>query len=495
MVRNAKIIALSLLLTLSISGLPTTRAAAQDVLWSASVGGFYTERGYAGCVCSDGGYAILGSTFSYGAGDHDIYFIKLDSLGDTAWTATYGGPATDYGYGVQHMPDGGFVIVGSTRSSGAGEVDVLVIRTDMTGVESWSRTYGGAQVDEGKAVRVTSDGGLIIVGTTSSSGAGYSDLYLIRTNSLGDTAWTRTYGGAGGESGIDVCQTLDGGFVAVGNTGTFGEGYSSIYAVRTNASGDSLWATTYGGPRSDVGYAVSLAPDGGLVFAGATALADGYSDMYLVKTDPNGIQEWDQTYGGSRDDVAWSVQPATDGGYLIAGTTQSYGSGGIDMYVVKTNPIGASDWSQTYGGTKSDYCRRVIVSGNDYCLIGDSYSYALGASDVYVVKIEGSGATPVDEFDDLLPSHLALSQNYPNPFNMSTAIEFELDRRMPVTLTIFNVLGQIVRQWDFGSSALGSYRVDWDGRDDRGSEVASGIYLYRLTTPVTHRTKKMVLLK
>ena len=466
------------------------------MLWSASYGGQLNEDGYAGCVTSDGGYAVLGSTFSYGAGDYDLYLLRLDSGGDTLWSATYGGPETDQGCDIQQTSDGGFILAGKTKSYGSGESDVYLLKVDFVGGVLWSKTFGGTGRDEGWSVRQTSDLGFVIAGKTNSRGAGADDFYLIKTDASGDSLWSKTFGGANGESAAAVRETLDGGYVVLGTTGSFGSGYSSLYAVRTDSLGDTLWTAAYGGESADFGYAVEVSPDGGFVFAGATAsYGAGYSDMYVVKTDPQGTVEWDRFYGGSEDDRAYTVQVAPDGGYLLAGRTQSYGSGQYDMYAVRTDPVGFPLWSRTYGGEKSDYCRMALAHPEGFVLVGYTYSFSAGGSDSYLVTVRDDQATWVPELDEALPREFDLAQNYPNPFNLSTVIEFTVDRRNDFTLTVYNILGQEIRRRRLGNLSSGLHRVTWDGLDKTGREVASGVYLYRLSTDTHHLTRKMVLLK
>jgi hypothetical protein len=470
---------------------------AQAVLWTADYGGAYTEEGYAGVRTSDGGYAVLGSTYSFGAGDHDIYLVRLDSLGDTLWSRTYGGAGTEHGYDILQTADGGFVVVGSTYSFGAGNYDVYLLRLDFVGGLIWSRTFGGAAKDIGRSIRATSDGGYIIGGSTASFGAGYDDFYLIKTNATGDMLWARAYGGVGGESAFAVRPTPGGGYILCGATGSFGVGYSSLYAVKTNSNGDTLWTSTFGGALADMGYAVEVSTDGGLVFVGATAsFGAGQYDIYLVKTDPNGLFEWERTYGGAAEDRGYSVRPTADGGFLIAGTTASYGAGAFDAVAIRTDPLGIAEWQRTYGGSKSDYCFASVTDNNAWVLVGHTFSYGAGASDIFINKISAQGATPVEEDPELLlPKNFALRQNYPNPFNMSTTIEFELSRRADVSLSIYNVLGQQVRDYAYGSTGVGRHSLVWNGCDEGGSEVASGVYFYRLQFGELQETRKMVLLK
>jgi hypothetical protein len=469
----------------------------QSVIWHTNYGGTYNDEGSAGCRLADGGYVVLGATYSYGAGDHDIYLLRLNEFGDTLWSRSYGGSAADYGYDIQVTQDNGFIITGLTQSYGYGGGDVYLLKVDSTGTLLWSRTYGGTARDEGRSVQCTFDGGFVIAGTTNSFGAGYADVYVVKTNADGFVQWTRTYGGAGGDSGAAVRITRDSGLVIVGSTGSFGTGYSSMYLIRTNRNGDSLWATTCGGDQADFGYSVETTPDGGLILVGkSSSFGYGYADVLLVKTDPSGFVEWQQAYGGFKEDCGYAVKSTPEGGYLVAGTTESFGNGKIDCFVIKIDPVGTALWTNTYGGTRSDYCRTLLVEPGAFFLIGHSYSYTSGGSDVYVVKAHGDESTPVDDTQpyDLPVSHV-LAQNYPNPFNSSTTIEFTLLRREPVRLTIYNVLGQVIREWSFKLADAGTTVVAWDGADSRGAQVSSGVYFYRFESETAVATRKMVLLK
>ncbi len=249
-------------------------------LWGpTSYGG---GEGYSVQQTADSGYVITGATR-----DGDVYLIKIDASGDPTWTKTYGDTGEDGGNSVQQTTDGGYIIAGSARSFGAGNQDAYLIKTDAVGDTLWTRTYGDTSDDVGYSVQQTADSGYVIAGATHSFGTGNYDVYLIKTDAGGDTLWTRTFGGTGDDQGNSVWQTTDGGYIITGRTGSYGAGYDDVYLVKTDASGGVLWTETYGGAGYDRGYSVQQTGDGGYVIAGI-ANEEGAYLVKLIKTDPLG---------------------------------------------------------------------------------------------------------------------------------------------------------------------------------------------------------------
>ncbi|MCK4576076.1 hypothetical protein KAU34_06690 [candidate division WOR-3 bacterium] len=206
----------------------------------------------------------------------------------TLWTKTYGGTESDIGSSVQQTSDGGYIIAGSTNSFGVDGTDVYLIKTDASGDTLWTRTYGGINGDQGYSVQQTSEGGYIVVGETDSFGAGFYDFYLVKTDSFGDTLWTKTYGGQFYESGESVQQTSDGGYIIGGYTDSFGAGKSDAYLVKTDANGDILWTKIFGGTSFEYGFSAEQTLDGGYIVTGYTwSYGSGYDDVYLIKTEPD----------------------------------------------------------------------------------------------------------------------------------------------------------------------------------------------------------------
>ena len=371
-----KLITTTVLLQILISIFHWSEAFAQ-VTFEKTYGGAIYDIGNSVEQTADGGYVIAGYTESFGAGFYDFYLIKTDFLGDTLWTKTYGGAGNDFGYSVQQTNDGEYVIAGYTESFGAGLTDVYLIKSNSLGDTLWTRAYGGAVDDRGYSVQQTADGGYVIAGYTRSFGAGSADVYLIKTNSLGNTLWTKTYGGWSGDQGYSVQQTVDGGYVIAGSTRSFGAGGNDAYLIKTDSLGDTLWTKAYGGALNDYGYSVQQTTDGGYVIAGYTySFGAGNYDFYLIKTDSLGDTLWTRSYGGANDDWGYSVQQTADGGYVIAGYTLSFGTGLSDVYLIKTNSLGDTLWTKTYSRWHSDFCKSVQQTADGgYVIVGETKSF------------------------------------------------------------------------------------------------------------------------
>jgi hypothetical protein len=327
-----------------------------------------------------------------------ILFILLLTIpflvNGQGWQQTYGDSlAIDIGYSALQTNDGGYIVTGWTNSYSSGTwgyYDVYLLKTDIYGVEQWNQTYGGIQHDEGYSVLQTNDGGYIICGWTLSFGSGDEDLYLIKTDAYGDSLWTQTFGGVDSERGWSIQQTTDGGYIICGNTKSYGNGDNDVYLVKTDGNGQEEWVKTFGGTNTDESYAVCQTNDGGYIITGHTR-SFGNSGVYLIKTDSIGTEQWFQTYG-TYFDKGFSVQQTTDGGYIICGTTFSTSSGNRDVYIIKTDGNGTEQWSQAFGGTESDYGNSIEQTlDGGYVIVGVTVSPGNLARDIYLIKTDSIG--------------------------------------------------------------------------------------------------------
>jgi hypothetical protein len=329
--------------------------------------------GYSVAQTSDGGYIIVGEGHTNDPDRTDVFLLKTDGKGNKMWEKTFGGPGDDYGSGLVQTVDRGYVIVGGTFSISKWDWDVYLIKTDLKGNKIWEKTLGGEDKDWGSYITRTSDGGYLISGTTRSFGLGSYNLYLVKTDSHGNKIWEKAV--PEGLCGSHIAPTNDGCYVIVGNTGFFGAANIDVYLLKVDTHGRKIWEKALGGSGDDLGNCVSQTSDGGYIIVGQTdSFGSGKSDVYLVKTDENGNLIWQKTFGGQKVDEGHSVIETKDGGYLIGGITNSFGTGeyDYDIYLVKTDAKGNKLWEKTFGGKGLNECRCVAQTNDGGFIITGS---------------------------------------------------------------------------------------------------------------------------
>ena len=290
-----------------------------NLQWTKTIGGPESEEGNSLIQTSDGGYAIAGKTNSFGAGRWDVYVVKLDAKGNLQWTQTIGGPGPEIGYSLIQTSNGGYAIAGTTGSFGAGKADVYVVKLDTNGNLQWTKTIGGPKDDWGSSLIQSSDGGYAIAGYTISFGAGGDDVYVVKLDASGNLQWTKTIGGPDREEGNSLIQTSDGGYAIAGYTKSLGAGGRDVYVVKLDANGNLQWTKTIGA-KNEYSSTSSLiqTSDGGYAIAGHTkSFGAGGDDVYVVKLDKNG-------------DACCAVSQTSQvgSGGTLSSPTSSIGSGG-----------------------------------------------------------------------------------------------------------------------------------------------------------------------
>jgi hypothetical protein len=304
-----------------------------DILWTC-----HPSQSHWVQQTSDGGYIVTGEAL-IDDGKYHISLLKTDSLGNTLW---WRDDLNGVGYSVQQTLDEGYIITGHKSlwlDEGIG--DLWLIKTDSLGDTVWTRTYGAEGPDCGHCVRETNDGGYIISGYSESLGS----LWLLKTDENGDTVWTQSSSGWVLGRGYCVQQTSDEGYILTGSIAPLYDGKNHLFLLKTDSTGDTLWSrmdigwlSEYGG---GAGRCIQQTPDDGYIITGYTSeWYDEINDLWLIKTDDKGDTLWTRIYGGENEDAGHCVDQTADGGYIITGATKSFGAGGYDLWLIKTDALG-----------------------------------------------------------------------------------------------------------------------------------------------------------
>jgi len=344
------------------------------------------EEGFALIKTKDGGYALIGTTASIGAGKTDVYFVRTDNTGEIIWEKTYGGAEQDFGYDILQTEEGSFVISGHSWSDP--HTGIYMLKISESGNIAWEKSMGGI---DGRGIAVQKDNdGYVTVGHIFRNAA---DIYLWETGTFtGTTVNWEYYGGDNTDVPYDIIATKDGGLAIAGETNSFGLENRNAYLIKTNSVGWKDWENHYGGEKDTYGLALTQSKDEGYIIVGG--IEDSYNkvDIYLVKTDVFGNIEWENSYGRNGYDVGNSIALTNDDGYIIAGSTNSqrYESG--DVYLMKVDQTGEMIWERTFGGRGNDYANSVIQTDDGgYAILGTTSSLGEGEFDFYLIKTNAEG--------------------------------------------------------------------------------------------------------
>jgi hypothetical protein len=476
--------------------------AGGNLQWNRTVGGTGYEGAFFIVQTTDSGYAIAGETDSFGAGGNDFYIVKLDAGGNFQWNRTVGGANDDVALAIIQSTDGGYAAAGYTYSFGAGSRDYYIVKLDAGGTLQWSRTIGGTDYDYGESIIQTTDGGFAVSGWTQSFGAGSGDFYVVKFDPDGNLQWNRTIGGTDADYCLSIIQTTDGGYALAGQANSFGAGSNDFYIVKLDSVGTLQWTRTVGGAALDYAESIIQTTDGGYAVGGLTySFGAGNQDMYIVKLDPGGTLQWNRTIGGTNDDYAESLIQATDGGYVGAGHTNSFGAGNFDMYIVKFdaggNTCGNSSSPSSLSGTGGTLGTPTPTVTSPTSTVTTPSPTTATVGTLTTICLVG-----IQLISNEIPKEFKLYQNYPNPFNPSTTIKFDItSNSLPrfigvkretsnVKITIYDLLGHEAATLINQKLMPGKYEVQWNGEN-----YSSGIYFYKLTADDFSQTRRMVFLK
>lgn len=425
----------------------TTSTIAQNQ-WTKTYGG--DEIDAALCVTDeDGGYIFSGGTYSKGSGEQ-AWIVKTDVAGDTIWSKAFGGPGDERAYYIIKVEDGGYVSTGYITNLGTTGRDYFLLKLNASGDSVWMKTYHKNSIDWALCVQQTMDMGYVIVGFTQHQGD--TDVWMIKTDEFGDTLWSKTYGGDLNDWGSSIKQTADTGFIITGFKEVNAQRNRDLWLLKTDMYGNEQWSKTFGGNEEDWGRAVIQSEDYGYVLSGVTSsFGAGLEDIWVLKTDILGDTLWARTFGGEYDDWAYaSIIETNEMDYLVAGGTESYGMGGTDAWLIKSNSDGDLLWSKTYGGNEFDIASYVIpTTDNGFLLAGSTLSYGSNSEDAWLIKTDSVGNTIFTDINEYNDGNFNDTEGsieiYPNPASHFVNIRYlKLEYRK--TLFIYDMFGRLMHE-------------------------------------------------
>jgi hypothetical protein len=360
---------------------------APQLQWSKTYGGAEDEYAFEILVCNDG-YLIAGHTKSYGQGNdqYDVYLVRIDTDGNVIWTKTYGGSQDEMVSSCRQTHDGGYILAGVTQSWGLGGSDGYILKVDSDGDSLWSKYYGGETWDQFYCGIPTVQQGYAFSGYSSVYLKG-DQVYMVETDAEGDTNWTYRIGGDHQDYGMDVLQKEDMSYITVGHTWSEGD-ESQVFLVKTDKDGNWTWTKAFGGPMEEYARWIDVTDEPGYIIVGSTqSYGHGSSDFWLVNTNNEGTPMDNYTFGGSESETANGASRDIDGGILMAGDTWSFGVEAPDVFLVKATEEGDSIWAITWGNQDWQYAYNIKPTlDGGYIVIGRNYSVTTGDNDILVLK-------------------------------------------------------------------------------------------------------------
>ena len=463
-----------------------THANAPSVLWAKEYGGNVWCFGESVVETDDGGFIAAGHKDNFNRSvDDGIYVVRTDSNGDTLWTREYGGESDDNAYSIQKTKDGGFVIAGDTRSFGAGNDDVYIIRTDSKGDTLWTKTYGTKENDAAYSVAVTKDGGFILAGETTFLNSPSYSVYLVRTDSAGDTLWTKMYSlGDTSSRANSVIQTDDGGFALAG---WIMGGLWGLF-MRTDSIGNVLVKKVFTLQSLNANGVLfrdlKQTSDGGFILVGDISRPIGFAPgVLLVRTDPDGDTLWTKVYTEALR--GYSVAVTEDEGFIVSASN----------FIVKTDSTGDSMWSINFNGLEGKYLLKSIQQTADggFIAAGEGTVDSSGV-DFIMVRIDKEGAVIKKEKSNQQTAMegFALSGNYKD--NVIYA-DYTIPYPVKVRICIYDAYGRLVRVLADTFMKKGTYTAKWKTDMGRRESTAGGVYFLRLSANGHTVSKKITIVK
>lgn len=539
--------------------------------WQKSFGGSKRDKAYSIKQTIDGGYILIGYSDSEDddvSGNHglnDYWILKLDSQGNIKWQESLGGKMIDEPYSIEQTEDGGYILVGNSDSED-GDVggthsrsyDYWVVKINNNGKIQWEKSLGGTGNDWGQSIRQTKDGGYIVAGCSESNDGdatgnhGKYDFWIVKLDSIGLIQWQRMIGGSDIDEAWSIQETTDGGYIVIGYSNSYDGDITShcwgydYWVVKLKENGLIQWDKSFGGTNDDLGYSIKQSNDGGYIIAGTSFLYK-YGDQrdwdcFVVKIDSNSNLQWQKAYGGTGEDCAYSIQQTDDSGYIFSGYSNSDdgevsgNNGNDDYWIVKLDVNGNLQWQKSLGGSWNDDARSIVQTNDGgYIIAGYSQSNDGDVSghhdissdynyDYWIVKLSSkdtlcdsliinykTGQTekiPVCQIQKITfenvnavqeqsrqENNLSIQGNYPNPFREQTNIEFEIPSTGDVIVFIYDNFGNQIQKLECSACQTGKNSILWNCLDKNNNRVRSGVYYYEVRFGGEVQARKMVLVR
>ncbi len=343
-------------------------------------GGSYSDEGQSLVQCTDESYAVVGTTTDEDELT-DIYLFKTNQKGNIVWETTLGDTLNDWGSDLITDPSGNLIIAGTTTNPATLFTDIYVCKMNAGGEKIWEKTYNAQDNQTANSILLCSDGGYLIAGTTDAANIAYSnpqgvmDGYALKISATGDSLWAKAHGGPSADRFNAVCETTSGGYIFIGSSGSYiepGQAESSMFFIETNGIGSLIDRYTIGGLGNDYGNDV-VPVSGGYLFLGTTnSNTAGKSDVFLISTGLSFRDiNFEKKFGGIGNEEGLSLIKNSNGSITLAGSTDSYGEGSKDMYIINVSESGSLINEYTYGSSAGEWANKIIqTSDGGFSMIG-----------------------------------------------------------------------------------------------------------------------------
>ena len=341
---------------------------------------------------ADGGYISAGNTSTLGNQNGDVLLLKIDESGTEQWIHSLTFSPSDRANMVLESSETGYIVIGNTISPLNGSKDILVLKTNQSGHVEWFNRYGSNEDQEGHYILSLTNGGYIICGQSIDENTGFNMLYLLKIDSDGSEVWEQTFGGNREDHGYSIIESNDGSFLITGMTENSGDMSGDAWLLKVDLDGNEIWQHTYGGTGVDLSRSLVNTGDGYIMVGNTSSYGSGNNDVFVIKVNLEGTQEWSNTYGGGGTDIGRAIIKTNDGSFVIAGYTDSFGeNSGFNVWLLKIDSLGNLLWDKTFGGDGNDRALSVNQS-LDGGLVLTGFSNSIdSASDILIIKTDDKG--------------------------------------------------------------------------------------------------------